>query len=54
MTVNWSTTGAGSGSQLHVSMKSDENAYAFDTGLHSQAYEARFTQLETDVRRRFA
>lgn len=52
--VTWSVTDDGSGSQLHVSMKSDEGDYASATRWHYQAYEARFAQLERDVRRRFA
>jgi hypothetical protein len=54
MIVNWSITEDGSGSQVHVSMKSDEGEYAFAMRWHYQAYEARFAQLETDFRRRFA
>ena len=54
MIVNWSITEDGAGSQVHVTLKSDEGDYAFATRWHYQAYEARFAQLETDFRRRFA
>lgn len=54
MIVNWSITEAGSGSRVHVLMKSDEGDYAFATRWHYQAYEARFAQLEAEFRRRFA
>jgi hypothetical protein len=56
MMVSWSITenGSGSGSGIHLEMTSDEGTYGFATRWHYQAYEQRFTQLEKDIRSRFA
>lgn len=54
MIVSWSITENESGSGIHLEMKSDEGSYGFATRWHYQAYEQRFTQLEKDLRGRFA
>jgi len=52
--VSWSITENGTGSGIHLEMKSDEGSYGFATRWHYQAYEQRFAQLEKDIRSRFA
>ena len=54
MIVSWSITENGTGSGIHLEMKSDEGSYGFATRWHYQAYEQRFAQLEKDIRSRFA
>ncbi|OII27833.1 hypothetical protein BIV04_04910 [Frigoribacterium sp. MCBA15_019] len=54
MIVSWSITENGSGSGIHLEMKSDEGTYGFATRWHYQAYEQRFTQLERNLQSRFA